>query len=356
MAESALSLRKIAAKHRVHAPLSVKSDILGFGGRHSSSLRQTLARMQLPFVDDVKYCNPNRLDEFDVHFVVIAPAEDAGGNPIAVPTATNSVTEPGTGTLFSGADLFRREVEILNQYFVKLDRSSVSTVTADGEQQVRFRYKSHHYLEEIEETGEILLEHGRQLDYAELTGYGDINSVGYYGDVFRGRLWACDDRRFVDPLAINVFIFDRRDPGSTPGTVIDTRTSGGSEGRHSDGSDRYRPFMLWDWTRILHRSQVEEHEMGHVFDLHHVCDPDVGNPNDPSETRPLNSNIMQGSGCHGPGYPPSENGLRNEGFGVVQHEQYHFDGSFDQVAAIIEMAWKLQSYWGDVYRSRWPQS
>ena len=349
MAESALSVRKIAAKHHLHIPLSVKSDILGFGGRRSNSLRGTLSRMQIPFVKDVKFCNPYRLDPFDIHFIVLAPAEDIAHNPIDVPTATNSITEPGTTNAFSSTDLFKREVEILNNFFVKEDRSPISVETAEGEQQLRFRYKSHHYLEDVQHTSDDLLDYGRQLDYNELTKYGPINSVGFYGNVFRDRVWACNDRRLVDPLAINVFIIDRRDPGNNPGDVIDTRTSGGSDGRHKDGRDRFRPFIQLEWFRILHRDQAEEHEMGHVFDLRHVCDPNVGNPFDPSETRPIDSNIMQGSGCQG-----SENGLRNMGFGIVQHEEDHSNQRFDQLSAILKMAWKHQKYWGEVFRSRWP--
>lgn len=358
MAESALSVRTIAAKHRIHIPMSVKSDILGFGGRRSPSLRQTLARMQLPFIEDVKYCNPNRLDEFDIHFVVIAPTHDssgnpyldARGNPIAVPTADNTLFDPATGPL-SGADVFKREVDILNEFFTMDDGNGGRTPVAKDGHEIRFRYKSHHYSADIRHTGEGLLQYGRQEDWDKLCqdGYYGKNPNANPNDYlvnpfFADHVWLCNDRRFVDPLAINIFIFDWMEPdcGDPVNRPVNphNNTSGGSDNKDPSGRNGYRPYILLDWFRLFHNHlSPEEHEMGHVFDLHHNLNPneEVGS-----------SNIMQGR--------PLRAGLRDKGFGIIQHEEYHIGQNFDQVEAIMEMAWKLQNYWGEVYRRRWPRS
>ena len=379
MPESALRVRKAAADHGLRLPLSVKSDILAAGGRGSGSLRRALARMQRRFINDYKYCNRDRLDEFDVHFIVLAPAEDAAGNPLDVPTATNAIREPGTRYApLSGRNLFKREIEILNRYFVmefiNEDGNWVRTPVSRDGQTVRFRYKSHHYLADVEHLDEPLLDYGRP-DYNEVTSYGDPSEdnfwntgSGFYADEFHSRVWACNDRRLVDPLAINVLIIDKWIPDLASGTLVDRTESSASENAHPDHDDRFRPFILLDYTRILHTTQAEEHEMGHVFNLPHNADPDVDNFNDRAAAcGDLHSNIMQGSRsrCEEDD-PPSENGYRDIGFGVVYHRQghksssgdwvSHCGGPFDQVEEIMRMARKLQANWRRVYIARWPRS
>ncbi len=346
MAEAALSVRTIGAKYGLRRPLSVRTDVLGYGGRNNRSLRDALARMQSRFVTDAKYCNPARLDAFDVHFVVIARTRDANGNPyvdaagvpIRVPTATNVLVDPAGGSL-AGAAVFRREIDILNQFFRQEDGSQVSTRTTAGEQKVRFRYKSHHYLEDVEATGEDLVEYGRQEDWQRLC---QGTYPQYYGSApgcFIDDIWACADRRLYDPLAINIFIFDNVVPDCSAHTIdpLDN-CSYGNLNRQPGSPDRYRPYVLLDWERLFHNHlSPEEHEMGHAFGLNHNLNP---------AEQSGDSNIMQGR--------PMRAGRRNKGFGVIQHEKDHVGQDYDQVATIIDNAFKLQRWWGEVYRSRWP--
>lgn len=359
MAKLRISVREIAERHYIHTPLSIKNDILLRGSGDRTSLRRKLAQMLLPYLTDKKYCNPDRLDEFDVHFIVIAPTHDSSGNPYydrngnplhdRIPTDDNVLTDPVVGRL-SGADVFRREVDILNEFFVMEDETGDRTPVSKDGAEIRFRYKSHHYLGDILQTNAALLEYGRQEDWQKLC---QDEYPAYYGGspgCWIDDIWDCNDRRLYDPLAINIFIFDNMRPDCANHTVDPFEKM--SFGSRNKRGDEYRPFILIDYWRILHRDYAEEHEMGHVFGLRHVCDPNVGNPYDASETRPVDSNIMQGSGCSCPSETsPSENGLRNLGFGEVLYEENHCGEVYDQIDKIFDTAFKMQKGWSEIYLS-----
>lgn len=136
-------------------------------------------------------------------------------------------------------DQMRREVDILNTYFVG----------ADGVNPVRFRFKNLTYAHEIAGGG-----------CPSLSAMGDLPRE-YDHRQFKTQFDDCRDGRLVDPGAINFYVYDSYSDSKSFGD----RTSHG----HNHGD---RPFLLLDWERIGHRIQSpEEHEMGHAFGLAHVC-------------------------------------------------------------------------------------
>ena len=65
----------------------------------------------------------------------------------------------------------------------------------------------------------------------------------------------------ADPNAINIYIFDS----------YSNRKAFADRDSHGK-NNRNRPFVALDWERLNHQTQSpEEHEMGHVFGLSHVC-------------------------------------------------------------------------------------
>jgi hypothetical protein len=166
-------------------------------------------------------CQASEPPVFDVNFVVLTQ------RPEAITRAT--------------PEQMRREVDILNTYFIG----------EDGKNPARFRFKNVIYAHQL--LGNVcgsLLEMG---DYAR--EYDPLD--------FEKRYDACADNRLVDPGAINFYVYDSYSKGNGFGDI----TSHGDN--HAD-----HPFVLIDWERLDHRTQSpEEHEMGHVFGLSHICVP-----------------------------------------------------------------------------------
>lgn len=156
---------------------------------------------------------------FDIHFVVMTQREGIE-NKTSVPQ-------------------LKKEVDILNEYFIG----------ANGVHPVKFRYKGQRAIQELNDSS--CIEFLRLVDSAATFDWDR------WTDMFN----SCSDPRVVDPHAINFYIYDayNREDG------FKDRTSRG----RNNGS---RPFIFLDWERLNHQTQSpEEHEMGHVFGLVHVC-------------------------------------------------------------------------------------
>ncbi|MBS4096085.1 MAG: hypothetical protein KGZ83_04515 [Sulfuricella sp.] len=164
-------------------------------------------------------CQASDPPVFDVNFVVLTNRAEA------IARAT--------------PEQMRREVDILNTYFVG----------ADGKNPVRFNFKNVTYAYKLGVCSS-LLEMG---DYAR----------EYDSFDFKARYEACGDSRLVDRGAINFYVYD----GFSNQNGFADITSHG----HNNGD---RPFVVIDWERLDHQTQSpEEHEMGHAFGLSHVCAP-----------------------------------------------------------------------------------
>jgi hypothetical protein len=226
-----------------------KSQFLG------SALRRVLQRLVIAPAFLAVYLPASAADalpSFDIHFVVLT------GNPAAQKIAT--------------VQQLRREVDILNEFFVTEARAPV----------VRFRYKGATMYPETRGT------------LCPLKDMGD-REAPLDTDVVAGRFNACNDAAIRDPHAINFYVYDAyaADTGFSDQTGHGRRNSG-------------RPFVFLDWQRLNHGKQApEEHEMGHAFGLPHVCVPGA--------TGRTPTNIMASADCR-----RGSGGLRNIGFDQQQ--------------------------------------
>jgi hypothetical protein len=160
------------------------------------------------------------LPTFGIHFVVLTK---------------NAAAQRATSD-----NQLRREVDILNEFFVAADRAPL----------VRFTFKSATSFAEV------------QSSKCDLKALGDVErplDTDRVVELFN----ACADQKLRDPRAINFYVYDAYAPGS--GFKDAT-----GHGRRNAG----RPFIFVDWQRLNHADQAaEEHEMGHAFGLDHICVP-----------------------------------------------------------------------------------
>lgn len=186
---------------------------------------------------------------FNVHFLVVSD------RPPVVLKATEAQ--------------MRKEVDILNEYFVTDKREKI----------VLFVYKDTAFRSDIGTDCQALLDLGNAR-----TEYGD-------GEAWKTAINGCEDEDIIDPEAINFIVYDSWNSNERFGDI-------GSHGRRN----RNRPYVLIDYARLDHMEQpAEEHEMGHAFGLSHVCVPHA--------KRKTVTNIMAASkDCAGSG------GERNLGF------------------------------------------
>ncbi|MGB8807769.1 MAG: hypothetical protein WCD17_00130 [Acinetobacter calcoaceticus] len=190
-------------------------------------------------------------ETFDIHFVILT------SNPSAQMVAT--------------LNQMQEEVNILNNYFVKEDRSPV----------VKFRFKSVSFYNDVKNS--------------TCSFVSTINSATPYdSDGWATLFNNCNDPKVRDKNALNFYVHD----GYSEANGFNEADSHGK--RNSN-----RPYVMLDWQRINHNIQSpEEHEMGHAFGLEHVCAPGA--------TYNTSTNIMT-TVCTG-----SSGGKRDIGFNSAQ--------------------------------------
>lgn len=190
-------------------------------------------------------------ETFDVHFVILT------SNPSAQMVAT--------------LNQMQEEVNILNNYFVKEDRSPV----------IKFRFKSVSFYNDVKNS--------------TCSFVSTVNSATPYdSDGWATLFNNCNDPKVRDKNALNFYVYD----GYSEANGFNEADSHGK--RNSN-----RPYVMLDWQRINHNIQSpEEHEMGHAFGLEHVCAPGA--------TYNTSTNIMT-TVCTG-----SSEGKRDIGFNAAQ--------------------------------------
>ncbi|RZF55630.1 hypothetical protein EXE30_02150 [Acinetobacter halotolerans] len=191
-------------------------------------------------------------ETFDIHFTILT------SNPSAQMVATLSQME--------------EEVNILNTYFVKEDRSPI----------IKFKFKSVSFYNDVKDSN---------CDFVSVVN----SATPYNSDGWAALFNACNDPLVKDKNAINFYVYD----GYSVANGFNEKDSHGK--RNSN-----RPYVMLDWQRINHNIQSpEEHEMGHAFGLDHVCVPGA--------TINSSTNIMASAGgCDGSG------GKRDIGFNDSQ--------------------------------------
>jgi len=202
-------------------------------------------------------------ETFDIHFVILT------SNPSAQMVAT--------------LNQMQEEVNILNNYFVKEDRSPV----------VKFRFKSVSFYNDVKNSTCLFV--------------STVNSATPYdSDGWATLFNNCNDPKVRDKNALNFYVYD----GYSEANGFNEADSHGK--RNSN-----RQYVMLDWQRINHNIQSPEkhevghafgleHEVGHAFGLEHVCAPGA--------TYNTSTNIMT-TVCIG-----SSGGKRDIGFNAAQRK------------------------------------
>ncbi|MCH7309443.1 zinc-dependent metalloprotease [Acinetobacter sp. NIPH 1852] len=198
-----------------------------------------------------------KYETFDIHFVVITP------NPLAHSTVKLAQ--------------LKNEVDILNTYFVKEDRSPI----------IKFNFKSASFYNEIQNSS------------CSFVALNNGNRV-YNADIWARHFNLCNDPKVRDPHAINFYVFDSY------------TLKQGFKNRDGHGKrNGNRPFLLLDWERLNHNVQApEEHEMGHAFGLNHVCA--LG-------AKPDSSTNIMASSCKGGSTGKRDIGFNDEQVKKIMH-------------------------------------
>ena len=167
------------------------------------------------------------------------------------------------------------EVNVMNEFFVKEDRSGI----------FNFYLNSVSYYDDIQNSD------------CELISVGDIE-VNLPDIDYEAMFNACDDVLVRDRNLINVYIYDAYWDGFQNNFGI---------GFNNDDN----PFIFLDYARLPHIAAAEEHELGHIFGLGHICSTVTSNNS--------SSNIMSSAilNCASAGIAT---GLRDIGFNREQLE------------------------------------
>lgn len=142
----------------------------------------------------------------------------------------------------------RNEVRLMNQFFVSEKRKKI----------VRFKFHSFHPYESIKDSPCKVVKQANQK----------IETIKF---IFK--IVECVDTRVFFPGALNIYIIDTYTPGK--GYREEDSYGGGSGNRR---------MVALDYQRLGHIFAAEEHELGHLFSLGHVCHPGAN--------KKTNTNIM----------------------------------------------------------------
>ena len=167
------------------------------------------------------------------------------------------------------------EVNVMNEFFVKDDRSRI----------FNFYLNSISYYDDIQNLN------------CELISVGDLE-VNLPDIDYEGMFNACDDVLVRDKSSINIYIYDAYWDGFENWFGIGFNNAD-------------NPFIMLDYARLPHIAAAEEHELGHIFGLGHICSTVTSNDS--------SSNIMSSAilNCAAAGIAT---GLRDIGFNREQLE------------------------------------
>ncbi|MFT5685767.1 MAG: hypothetical protein ACI8RZ_006721 [Myxococcota bacterium] len=215
-----------------------------------------------------------QLPPFDVHFAVLTDHPDA---PTAADqTGGESLTDCPPGDTRWPCS----HITALTETFVTESGTPVCDPD-QPEQCVAFRYKSHRYFDEVASTAGC-----RDVIAAARGIRTPVTHSSTAITDLRAATQACTDPDIVDPHALNILLFDN----SVSGIVTSFATA--YTNRWSSGC---APYVYLEVSRLPPEPGedflygVNQHEVGHIFGLTHIC-------RGVDEAPYPDSNIMQGTG------------------------------------------------------------
>ncbi|MDG1481412.1 MAG: hypothetical protein P8R54_17590 [Myxococcota bacterium] len=211
-----------------------------------------------------------QLPPFDVHFSVVTDHPDA---PIQ---SAESITDCPPGDTRWPCS----HITALTETFITEAGDPVCDLE-HPEQCVTFRYKSHRFFDDIEDSSgcQNVIRAGRGIR-TPLTHSGTAIAD------LRAATQGCTDSEIIDPYALNLLVFDNSVSGigTSFATAYTSRWSAGCA-----------PYVYIEVSRLPATPgeeflyEVNQHEFGHIFGLGHTC---LGIDEAPYP----DSNIMQGTG------------------------------------------------------------
>jgi hypothetical protein len=222
------------------------------------------------FIDACEAEFQRQIPPFDVHFAVLTDHPDAPGDQ------GESLTECLTGDTRWPCS----HITALTEHFVTASGEPVCD-PQQPDQCVTFRYKSHRYFSSLSQSAGCrdVISSARGIR-TPLTHTGSVITD------LRAATTDCTDPEVIDPYALNILLFDN----SVSGVVTSFATAHTS--RWSAGC---APYVYIELSRLPpsegedFRYGVNEHEVGHIFGLTHIC-------RGVDQAPWPDSNIMQGTG------------------------------------------------------------
>ena len=305
-----------------------------------------------------------------VHFVVLSDPNHptVANRATRMPTATTTHTHPLNGSVINQAAdptaYFRAEVDLINAYIYDTDGNNV----CDETDCMQFEYSSHTFYDEASNSScEALLNLADPdeekwasdcddgLEGTDTCGEGVI-ARETWDHAFRQAINDCTtkDTRIWKPGVINIYIVDRCEWDHTLGEINNNSCRAGmSHGR----GDKF--YVMADYIRLLRGPStgdrgnargVEQHELGHVFGIHHVFDGWVTDTN-PMHKEPWKdgssadycNNPAPNCGATAPGVLPD----REEGFSTSTepYEGPNKCSNVNQLEKMVRSARAMQAQW-----------